>query len=275
MQAQPHDFAGGPFADSHNRFMSADGAPIDISALRAEDYNIRERERGRRAFVMRTLDEQRSMAGFSRTLSDLCEMGESIDVIGTMTRIVRDGALHVQMCGQVVDALGGWPRDAPEPNWVNPAPGLSARRRVIDTVLGSMCIGQSISVAMIAGARKNTTDPVVKQLMTRMLADESVHARFGFWWLKRRLPGFSDAEHSWVEARLPRMFASVERAARPGVEQLTRPYRQSPFGGMSNPEREMAFMVSLDREIFPSFAAVGIDARDAWARREDRAVAVA
>jgi len=273
MPTQPHDLAGGPFAEPHERFMQADAAPVDIGALRASDYSIRERERGRRAFVMRTLDEQRSLAAFSRTLTDLCEIGESIDVIGTMTRIVRDEALHVQLCGQVVDALGGWPGNAPEPRWIKTPTGMTARQRVIDAVLGSMCIGESVSVAMIAGVRRNTTDPVVQQLLTRMLADESVHGRFGFWWLRLRLADMSPAERRFIDGRLPRMFAAVERAARPSLEELARPYRRGPFGGMSNMDREEAFMVCLDRVIFPGFEALGIDARGAWAERPLQQVA--
>ena len=100
-----------------------------------------------------------------------------------MTRVVRDEARHVDLCRQVVDALGGWPERAPEAKWVRSDPRLPLTQRIARGIVGSMCVGETISVAMLEGVRRNATDPTVRAVLTQMLADESFHSRFGWWWL--------------------------------------------------------------------------------------------
>ena len=264
----PHTPVGGRFEKPHARFTHAD-ASVDWSALAGDGIDPRERERGRRSFVLRTLDEQRSLLAFSELLAELCEAGAGIDVIGSLTRVVRDEAAHVELCGRVVLALGGWPAAAPAPSWVRSDRRLPLRQRILRSVIGSLCIGETISVAMIAGVRQHAESPVAHEVLTRMLADESFHSRFGWWWLEEHR--LTDGEHAWLERWLPRVLAAVERTARPSPEQLAgeteRPHVHSPYGSMSFAEREDAFLRAIDETILPSFERQGIDARAAWQRR--------
>ena len=169
----------GAFAKTHAEHTDIDTFDWDALSASASSYDRRERERGRRSFVLRALDEQRSVVAFSELLTELCLAGAPIDVIGSLTRVVRDEALHVDMCDRVVKALGGWDESSPEPNWVRSNKKLPLNLRVLQTVLGSLCVGETISVHMIKGVRDNTTDPVVRAVLTRLLADMSLHSRFG------------------------------------------------------------------------------------------------
>lgn len=266
MKTTPHapryePLGSGPFAKAHLDFTETD--QFDWEALARTDHDPRERERGRRSFVLRALDEQRSLLAFSELLGELCEAGAPIDVIGSLSRVVRDEARHVDLCDRVVKALGGWDDAAPEPRWVRSNKKQPLKRRILQTVIGSLCIGETLSVAMIAGVRGHTADPVVHDVMTRLLADESFHSRFGWWWLQE-MP-LSDDDRVYAQGYLERVLPSVASGARPSAAALAKPHRYSPFGSLSPAERDAAFVETMEKKILPGFDAAGLGASEIWA----------
>lgn len=260
----------GPFAEVHERFVHA-GVDVDWEALARAPHPQHERERGRRSFVLRALDEQRSLLAFSELLSELCESGAPIDVIGACTRVVRDEALHVDLCRRMVDALGGWPADAAEPRWVRSDVRRPLRERVLRTVVGSLCIGETISVAMLAAVRVHATDDAAQRVLTRMLADESFHARFGWWWLERFGAEITETEHRMLAGWLPKVLGSVERNMLPAPGASGLSYAQSPFGSASPGERSGALDRVMHETILPGLERAGIAAVRAYAAREGSA----
>ena len=254
----------GPFAKTHAAFTRT--ADFDFGAVGASVEDPQERERGRRSFILRALDEQRSLLAFSELLTELCVTGAPIDVIGSMSRVVRDEAHHVDLCDKVVKALGGWGAKSPEPGWVRTNKKLSLKRRTLQMVLGSLCIGETVSVAMIAGVREHTTDPATHEVMTRLLADESFHSRFGWWWLES-MP-LSDEDHEFAQSYLERLLPSVQASIRPKAGSLGKPHRYSPFGSMSAGERDRAFVATMEDRILPGFDRAGLEATAIWRRMQ-------
>jgi hypothetical protein len=259
--------AGGPFAKVHQEFVHED-EPLELRALDPNAYDPRTVESGRRSFVMRALDEQRSLAAFAALLGELSASGADIDVIGTLTRVVRDEARHVDICQRIVERLGGWPDDAPEPAWVKTDPRVPQNLRVLATIVGSLCVGETISVHMIAGVRRHATDPVVAPLLTRLLADESFHSRFGWWWLVQHT--LTDDEHHFLARWLPKVLDNLAKTVRPSAEKIARarPFVASPFGSMPVAERAAAFDKAMNETIVPGLGRAGIDARRMWTEIE-------
>ena len=255
---QPYARRGGPFAKVHAELVHED-EEWDTEALPLEAYDPRQRARGRKSFVLRALDEQRSLLAFSELLSEMAEAGAPIDVIGSLARVVRDEARHVDLCGRVVERLGGWPDDAPRAQWVRSDRRAPLRERILKTVVGSLCIGETISVAMLAGVRAEATDPFVSRLLTRMLADESFHSRFGWWWLESEAAAITDAERAMLQAWLPKVLASVEASIRP--QPSARAYVACPFGSMSPEARGQALDHVLERTILPGLERAGLHLR--------------
>ncbi len=254
----------GPFAKVHAEHTEVDA--FEWAALGASVSDPRARERGRRSFVLRALDEQRSLLAFSELMSELCEAGAPIDVIGSLARVIRDEALHVHLCDRVVKALGGWDAEAPDPQWVRSDKRLPLRRRVLATVLGSLCAGETISVQMIRGVRESASDPVVHAVLTRMLADESFHSRFGWWWLES-MP-LDDEERAWADRYLARLLPHLATQLAP--KPASKAYVASPFGSMSAPEREEAFLCAMEKTIVPGFDRAGLSASAIWAGAKAR-----
>ncbi|HJL04749.1 MAG TPA: hypothetical protein RMH85_05270 [Polyangiaceae bacterium LLY-WYZ-15_(1-7)] len=254
--------ARGPFATTHARFTEVDA--FDWAALGAEVEDAKVRDRGRRSFELRALDEQRSLLAFTELLGELCEAGAPIDVIGSLTRVVRDEALHVDLCDRVVKALGGWDDRAPEPRWVRSNKKLPLKRRILATVLGSLCVGETISVHMIKGVRAHASDATTHAVLTRMLADESFHSRFGWWWLESMPLEGEDAK--WARAYLARLLPSVAKSLAPMQAPKKKPHVYSPFGSMAPEERREAFDAAMHGTILPGFDRAGLEATAIWKR---------
>jgi len=256
----------GPFATTHEAFVSVES--IDWARAGAEVDPI-VREQGRTTFQQRALDEQRSLVAFTELLSALSRAGAPIDVIGSMTRVVRDEALHVDLCGCMVERLGGWSADAPEPKWVSFPASWALPQRILGTVLGSLCVGETLSVALFRCSRDNATDLVAHQVLTRMLADESMHGRFGWWWLES-MPRSSDAQR-FAEQFVGHVLGSVATDFLPtqtaaGLAKQGLPNAATPYGGVCAEARRDAVMAAMDTIIVPGFEKAGIAAKRIWAR---------
>ena len=254
---------GGRLGKIHADFTGVE--EFDWARLANEGHSATQRERGRRSFILRALDEQRSLLAFSELLAELAEQRAPIDVIGSLSRVVRDEARHVDLCGRVVDSLGGFGSNAPDAKWVRSDKRLPLRRRVLKTIVGSLCVGETISVSMIRGVRDNATDVTVHAVLTQMLSDESFHSRFGWWWLEQA--DVTDKEREWVNRYLTKLLPAVERGVRPSDEKLARnqdDYVYSPFGSMKFKERDAAFDWAMHDRVIPSFDKLGFDATAIW-----------
>ncbi len=250
----------GPFAKAHAKFTEVDQFDWETLGKSGETYDAKVRDRGRRSFVLRALDEQRSLLAFSELLTELCEQGAPIDVIGSLARVVRDEALHVDLCDRVVKGLGGWDDKAPQPRWVRSNKRLPLKRRALATVLGSLCLGETISVHMIRGVRDHATDPVVHSVLTRMLADESFHARFGWYWLES-MP-LDDVDLAFAQKYVEKLIPSVEKSLR--TQTKPGPHTYSPFGSMAAEERDEALIDAMEKTILPGFERAGLQVQHLW-----------
>ena len=258
LPAPRHEPLGeGPFHTAHCAFTEADRFEWDALGVGIDDAKVR--DRGRRSFILRALDEQRSLLAFTELLGELCESGAPIDVISSLTRVVRDEALHVDLCDRVVKQLGGWDKKAPQPRWVRSDRRLPLKRRILVTMLGSLCVGETVSVHMIKAVRENTSDRVTHEVLTQILKDESFHSRFGWWWLESMPLDAADREFGkkYVARLLPGL--AKELTPRRG-----KPHVTNPFGSAGPDAREAAFSDALFKTILPGFDRAGLEATKIW-----------
>jgi hypothetical protein len=229
--------AGGAFAGLAAR-PAKPPAAIPWEALEREPLPAEERERTRAAWVHRAHDEYRSMTAFTELLGELAAIAAPLDVLAAATRLVEDEVKHVALCARVVEALGGPGEQPGEPRWVRSDKRLPVQARVAMTCVGSLAIGETLSVAGITDALAKTTHPTLRAVTETILADEHFHSAFGFAWIESQWAGLPYSTRLMVENRLPALIAHLE-AERP-------------------PSRRALFERTMREVIVPRLTALGV-----------------
>jgi hypothetical protein len=256
------------------RFVEEGLRPAYAAAAEAFDpraYDARELRRGRRAWAARACDEYRSHIGFIHLLSDMAEAGLPFDLIATGTRVVRDEARHVELCRRLVVALGGDNAAMGTPAMVRADPRLPAAARVLHQVVGSLCIGETLSVRMLSAVMQRRLDPLAAETLRVLTTDEALHGRFGWAVLEAVLPELDARAHRAVQAWLPRFLLEAERAFAPrkgpGDDALVAEV-PSPFGSLPPAERDRLFDHYLRRDVLARFDDLGLQGSAAWERAQ-------
>jgi hypothetical protein len=259
-------------ATFHDRFQD-DALPRELSlqAFAKFDrgaYDAASLEWGLAAWQARLLDEYRSQVVLTDLLLQLTELGCSFDILGTAVRVVRDEARHVELCRRMVHALGGDDLIPGEPSYINPAKALAPMRRVLQTTVGFLCIGETMSVRLILGVRQMTIDPLARRLITCLAADESIHSCFGWKLLEVLTPVLSAEDLAWVNESLPPYFAAIKDVVRTSAaDDPAEPLSAAPpnpFGYLSAADRMSVFDEAMRGDIIPRFEALGYAATSAW-----------
>jgi hypothetical protein len=240
-------------------------SPKAFAAFDPSRYSPEELAYARADWEMRTLDEYRSQVAFTELLLELTEVGFSYDTLGTCIRVVRDEARHVELCKRMLKAVGGTDQLSGEPNWVRSDKELPTRYRVLNTLISSLCVGETLSVNVLVAVRDNTPDPLARAVTTQLAADESIHSRFGWTLLEMFAPEMESAERNYVNELLPGIFFATEQAVRVEATEVFSPL--SPFGAISNSDRNALLYRTFEKDIVEPFEKLGFDAVDAWERR--------
>lgn len=245
----------------HQRFQD-DSLPESLSreAFAAFDkrrYDAATLDWGVRAWQLRTLDEYRSQVAFTELLHELTQLGCSFDIVGTAVRVVRDEARHVELCRRMVVALGGADQIPGTPDYNVSNKAMPLQLRVVSTIVGSLCIGETLSAAMLAAVRTETVDPLAKAVVTTLTADESIHGRFGWSVLPYFVPHLSADERATLEQVVPQALAGAEEAMVP--KDLSEPEGpRNPFGSLGPKRRLEVYRKALEEDVLPRLRGLGL-----------------
>jgi hypothetical protein len=189
--------------------------------------------RGRAAWQNRVLLQQTSLVVAVRFLGDLVEMGTASDIQGLAVRLVRDRGLHLDLARRMAVALGG--KDA-IPGSAAPPPKVDAEatRRVIDTVVSTLCVGESVAMKVLVEMGKQTECAIAKEAIQRVAGDAAIHARLGWEMLAVVVSALTKEERAFLAGRLPAAFHTAYALYVPTlVAPATRPGSPlHPFGSL-------------------------------------------
>jgi hypothetical protein len=228
-------------------------------------FSRREVKIGRFAWQHRTLDEYRSMVGLSEFLDELGQLGLAFEGVTTAVRVVRDEARHVELGRRMVVALGGNSKIPGEPEWVRSDRRQPLLERVLNTVIGSLCVGETISVALLAATRDVTDEPLTKAVLTQFTRDEAIHSQLG-WTL---LPVLWPIANKTLQRR---MLASVDENLEYSEQMALAPddlgpRSRNPFGDLLGSERQEAFFQCVERNIRRRLVELGLTSGSRRSRR--------
>jgi hypothetical protein len=255
-----------PFERIHRRF---DARPIDLDlAAAGAELDPAARARAHRLWVARMRDEQRAVVALTELMGDLARLGAPVDLIGAGARVIHDETRHVQICASLASALDPTrplPAALPELPARSSAP---AEVRAAKAVVSLLCVGETLSMFMLRAARDDSPDPVIAAVLEHLLTDESLHSRFGWWWLELAAPRLREETAREVRAMLPGLFGKLDA----GLGHAA-PRTPLTAGAPSSEHRADAFVRAMTETIVPRLEAAGLGASAPWSAWNGREAA--
>ena len=151
----------------------------------------------------RMINEYGSSRVFVALARQMAECGFEEDV-AEVEQFAEEERTHGVLCGAVVEALGGHATGAlfetPEFPQHRDAPPRAA---VLRNVISICCMSETIAVALIGAERLEMPETPLRELLTKIWADEIGHARFGWRLVERLAPSLTEAERNAIRAYVP------------------------------------------------------------------------
>ncbi|HVO31094.1 MAG TPA: hypothetical protein VMV18_10170, partial [bacterium] len=201
--------------------------------------------------------------------SALARMGAPLDVLGAFGRIVEDEVRHVDLCSDVVWALGGTPTISDRA--VPPFPGWKedqqeeAEAEAIVGLTAFFCVGELVSNFLLRQAEMMASEPIATWALGEIVRDEAFHGPWGFETARLFVPAWSEERKKRLVARLLDECARLEKrlggplpptAERPP----TKAEEQLAALGLPGPAPLLAvFYQAIETQLVPRMKDLGVD----------------
>jgi hypothetical protein len=185
--------------------------------------------------------------------------------------MAQDELRHAAICAHVVETLGGVPRIvAVQHRTATLHPDCTAEESVLRSIIHGCCVSELVNVARLAKSVSEVDDPFIRDAFRLLLADERLHAQFGFHYL--------ESCRSWMDAR-PAVAGTLARYLRYAFASLEQQMGAVPQGAHSRTDAERAiglpdltelsstFQETILNASIPGLQRFGIDAASAWRDR--------
>ncbi|HLK90941.1 MAG TPA: ferritin-like domain-containing protein [Polyangia bacterium] len=228
-------------------------------------------EKARRHWLAAMRSEYESASVFIDLATELREIAGPLDVQTVVLRMAQDELRHAAICARVVEAMGGEAKipAGPLPRAL-PHPDCGAEESVLREIIYGCCLSELVNVARLAKSVGEVGDPFVRDAFRQLLADERLHAQFGFHYLESR--------RAWLEAHpeivrslgrfLRFAFASLEQRMG-AIPRDARPRTEAELAvGLPDPtELSQSFQETILNASVPGLERFGIAASAAWRDR--------
>jgi len=208
----------------------------------------------------RMINEYQSHGVFLVLAERLAEVGVSAVDVARCREFAAEERNHGVLCGAVVEALGGQasaytPDTAPMPRHA----GVDPLEAVLRDLLSICCLSETVAVALIGAERLEMPAGPLRDLLTRIYADECGHANFGWRLLPTLLP-----DDAAMKQRLGDYLATA--LAHLEAHELAHiPDREAPAGGemlglCSGVDSRRLFYATVEQVILPGLRSHGLHA---------------
>ena len=246
--------------------------PVVDPAFDRDAYDPRSVTRAAEHWSMRMADEYSSVAVFGALATQMMEANAPLDTTAVTLRMAQDELIHAEACARVVAALGGNPTRMRDARLFRVArhPGCTARERVVRNVLFATCLSEMNSVAYFVSSLDRLTDPFLRGVSRRLLADEVLHGSFGFHFLEACRPWLDEdaAMRASIGSYLRYGFAVAEGALTRGWNAVVTVGEDDAALGVVHPrELPEIFGKTMAEAVVPGLERFGIPAEEAWTKR--------
>jgi hypothetical protein len=181
-----------------------------------EDYDRLRAEQRAFTFTQLFLGEQGALALCAQLMNMVPEMETKFCLAGQ----IIDEARHVEVFGRYLDKLGAEaPINRPLEELIH---RLLESDHYGEKIVGMQIFLEGIAVGLFQRFQHDSPDPLLRELITLVLRDESRHAGFGVIYLADRFRGVSAAERSRIEGFVGDLWRLFHHAT------------ASPFGGVND-----------------------------------------
>ncbi len=222
----------------------------------------------RATWLGRMVNEHASARVFEGLALQMEEAGLERSLVRSCRTFAQEERTHGALCGAVVEALGG---RAEAPARLDEAFPMHRSVGPIEGVLRNLlsisCLSETIAVSLIGAERLEMPAGPLRELLTRIWADEFGHARFGWKIVPDLLPRLTRTERERIGDYLAVAFAHLERHELAHLAPVRPPPDGAALGLCSGVDARALFYATVDDVIVPSLDALGLRATQAWAHR--------
>jgi hypothetical protein len=194
---QPFELSaiGGPWAKRlANRRGWIDELPWDEPLPDADEASA-----ARLVWTRTSFSEYASAAAFAEIAAAMLRTAAPIDLVAAAGEFVVEELLHTEVAARLALALGGaTPLLVDFDKLVRPPAATSPLLRAAELVVRTSCVGESLTVPMLKLSRHLAGSQLVAGAIHRIVADESGHAQFGWWFLDWADTKLSDADRAYL-----------------------------------------------------------------------------
>ena len=230
--------------------------------------------------------EHGSIHQFTQLAHALANARVPLHIHGALARLVTDEVRHAELCAEM--ALACWPegkRDgpvvfdwpAPRAPWSDPpAPReeIALLGWAAEAIAVACCLGETMSRPMLEAIAVVATDPLAEACARQILRDEHLHATFGWEALGYLWPRLDEPRRASLHRRVAKAFAGFESTTACGIpladvagKELAIDRGEPNLGTLTDLQYAMIFYATLEQEILPRLAEIGLDGARAWAER--------
>ena len=217
----------------------------------------------------RMVNEHGSARVFEAIATQLAAAGFDGAVVEQCRGFADEERTHGALCGAVVEALGG---DACAPALeeadVPAHDDVSPLEAVLRNLISVSCLSETVAVSLIGAERVEMPPGALRDLLTRIFADEVGHARFGWRIVLAEVPRLDEAARLRLSLYLRVAFGHLERHELAHLpETACPPPEGAALGLCSGSAARELFFATIDGIIVPQLEAAGLSARRAWETR--------
>jgi len=217
----------------------------------------------------RMVNEHGSARVFDAIADQLRAAGFDEDVVDECAGFAEEERTHGVLCGAVVEALGGEAvARALEDEAIPQHADVGAREAVLRNLISVSCLSETIAVALIGAERLEMPPGALRDLLTRIYADEVGHARFGWRIVNAEVRALSPEAKRRMSLYLRVAFGHLERHELAHLPADRCPPREGAALGLcSGAAARELFYSTVETVIIPQLEAVGLEAARAWRTR--------
>jgi hypothetical protein len=228
-------------------------------------------ERARDLWTTAAGVEYTSASTFMEIAARLRDIGDPVDVQVIALRMAQDELRHATICGRVARAMGSSATVLqPNEDVVAAHSDCGPEENALRFVIFGCCLSEMVNAARLAKQYAETSDPFVRDAYRSLLADERLHAQFGFLYLEHRA--------EWLRER-PLLRDSLTRYLRFAFAALEHRMGAVPLGARPPTDEERAiglpdptdlsasYQETITNATVPALERFCIDAEHAWRTR--------